>query len=105
MLVLVSDGKEQEFVEDRWGELVGTIGAVEPQSFQIAYPKSLLGDLAKQAKYSFEALGLKPYTSNHDHIADLLNEAWKLFQSNPESYADWERTKIAELRNKFGVDA
>lgn len=105
MLVLVSDGKEQEFIEDRWRELVSTIGAVEPQSFQIAYPKSLLQDLAKQAKRSFEALGLKPYRSNENHIADLLNEAWKLFQSNPESYADWERTKIRELRKKFGVDA
>jgi hypothetical protein len=104
MLVLVSDGKEQEFIEDRWRELVNTIGAVEPQSFQIAYPKSLLRDLAMQAKHSFEALGLKPYTSKEDHIADLLNEAWKLFQANPESYADWERTKIGELRNKFAVD-
>ena len=102
MLALVSDGKGQEFVEDRWGELVSTIGAVEPQSFQTAYPKSLLSELAKQAKESFEALGLKPYTSKEDQMADLLHEAWKHFQSHPESYADWERTKIGELRTKLG---
>jgi hypothetical protein len=105
MLALVSDGKEQEFVEDRWRELVSTIGAVEPQSFETAYPKSLLSELAKQAKQSFEALGLKPYTSKEDQMADLLHEAWKHFQSHPESYADWERRKIAELRTRFGLEA
>lgn len=51
---------------------------------------------------SFEALGLKTYTSNEDHIADLLNEAWKNFQSHPESFAQWENFQIEELRRKFG---
>lgn len=103
MLALISDGNEQEFIEDRWGELVGTIGAVEPQSFRTAYPKSLLGDLAKQAKQSFEGLGLKPYTPKDDHIADLLNEAWKHFQAHPESFARWEGAQVEELRKKFGL--
>src|SRR5216683_2193050 len=105
MLALVSDGKDREFVEDRWVELVSTIGAVEPQSFEIPYPRQLLRDLAKQAKQSFETLGLKSYTSKEDHLGDLLHEAWKHFQSHPESYADWERTKIGELRAKFGLEA
>jgi hypothetical protein len=86
-------------------ELVSTIGAVEPQSFEIAYPRLLLRDLAKQAKQSFETLGLISYTSKEDHLGDLLHEAWKHFQSHPESYADWERTKIGELRAKFGLEA
>jgi predicted metal-dependent phosphoesterase TrpH len=60
--------------------------------------------LAKQAKQSFEALGLKSYTSKDDHIGDLLHEAWKHFQAHPESYADWERRKIGELRAKFGLE-
>ena len=104
MVSLVSDGNDQAFIEDRWQELVGTIGAVEPHSFRTAYPKSLLRDLAKQAKESFDALGLKAYTPKTEQVADVLNEAWRRFESDPESYADWERTKIGELRKRFGLD-
>jgi len=103
MLALVSDGKEKEFIEDRWAELLSTIGAVEPQSFRTAYPITLLRDLACQAKQSFEALGLKPYTSKEDRIGDLLNEAWKHFQSHPESFARWEGAQMEELRKKFDL--
>jgi hypothetical protein len=103
MLALVSDSKEQEFVEDSWGELLKIIGAVEPQAFRTAYPKALLRKLAIQAKESFETLGLKPYASNEDRIADLLNEAWKHFQSHPKSFAEWESTQIEGLRNKLGL--
>ena len=104
MLALVSDGGDQAFIEDRWRELVSTIGAVEPPSFQLAYPQSLLRDIAKQAKESFERLGLKPYRPNSNHVAELLNEAWRHFQSSPESYAEWERTKVRDLRKKFGLE-
>jgi hypothetical protein len=104
MLALVSDGKEQAFVEDRWAELLNMIGAAEPQAFRTAYPKALLRDLAIHAKQSFEALGLKAYISNEDSIADLLNEAWRHFQSHPESFAQWERTQIEGLRKKFGLE-
>lgn len=103
MLALVSDGKEQEFVEDSWGELLNIVGAAEPQAFRTAYPKALLRNLAIQAKQSFEALGLKPYSSNEDSIADLLNEAWKHFQSHPKSFAQWESTQIEGLRKKLGL--
>jgi hypothetical protein len=96
------DGYGPDFMDDRWAELLNTIGAVEPQNFRTAYAKTLLRDLASQAKQSFEALGLKTYTSNEDHIADLLNEAWKNFQSHPESFAQWENSQIEELRRKFG---
>jgi len=104
MVSLVLDGKEKEFLEDRWLELVRTVGAVEPQSFRAAFPKTLLRDLAKKAKECFELLGLKPYIAGQRPLADLLNEAWKHFQSHPESYAGWERTQILELRKSVGLD-
>jgi len=103
MLALVSDSKEHQFIEDRWAELLNTIGAVEPQVFRIAYPKILLRNLAIQAKQSFEVLGLKPYTSNEETIADLLNEAWKHFQSHPESFASWEKDQIEALQKQYGL--
>lgn len=104
MLALVSDGTDKTFIEDRWRELIGTIGAVEPHSFRMAYPETLLKALAQQSKDSFERLGLKAYTPNSCAIADLLNEAWRRFQSDPESYADWERNEVGELRKQLGLD-
>jgi hypothetical protein len=64
-----------------------------------------MGHVLEPLQHDLAERGLKPYRSKEDRIAELWNEAWRLFQSNPESYADWERTKIGELRNKFGVDA
>jgi len=34
----------------------------------------------------------------------LLNEAWKHFQSHPESFAQWESTQIEGLRKKLGLE-
>jgi hypothetical protein len=103
MLALVSVGKDQEFVADRWLELLSTIGAAEPQSFRMAYPKDLLQNIAVVAKEAFEALGLKPYSPKQDRLADLLNEAWKQFQSEPETFAEWEWEQVLELRRNFGL--
>ena len=104
MVSLILDGKEKEFLEDRWSELVATVGAAEPQLFRAAFPKTLLRDLAKKTKECFEALGLKAYSAGQCPMADLLNDAWKYFQSHPESYADWERAQIGELRQKVGIN-
>ena len=57
--------------EDRWSELLTTIGANEPQSFTLAYPRTLLRDLASKAKVSFETLGLKAYCSGANRIAEV----------------------------------
>lgn len=102
-LALLSDGPDPELIEDRWAELLATIGANEPQSFRLAYPRTLLRDLASKAKVSFETLGLKPYSSGANRIADLLNEGWKHFQSEPESFVRWEREQIGSLRHEYGL--
>jgi hypothetical protein len=101
MLMLLSDTREHEFVEDRWRELLNTIGATEPQLFRNIYPSTLLKSLAVQAKRSFEAMSLKPYRIGENPTADLLNEAWKQFQSRPESFAHWEKAEIGKLRKSL----
>jgi hypothetical protein len=69
----------------------------------VGYPVAVLKDLASKAKYSFEALGLRPYGQSAHPTADLLNDAWKYFQSQPESFAVWEKEQIARLRKGFGL--
>jgi hypothetical protein len=90
-------------IEDRWKELLGTIGATEPQSFGSAYPQTLLRELAGEAKASFEGLGLKGYARGEKGIADLLNDAWKHFQSQPETFAAWEKSQIEAFRRRLGL--
>jgi hypothetical protein len=103
MLMLLTGTSENQFIEDRWRELLTTIGTTEPQYFKSAYPVALLKDLAAKAKCSFEALGLEHYGQSGHPIADLLNDAWKYFQSQPESFAVWEKEQIARLRKSFGL--
>jgi hypothetical protein len=103
MLSLVGETGERELIEDRWKELLGTIGATEPQSFGSAYPQTLLRELAGEAKASFEGLGLKGYARGEKGIADLLNDAWKHFQSQPETFAAWEKSQIEAFRRRLGL--
>lgn len=103
MLALLSTVHDGKFIEDRWQELLTTIGATEPQSFRVAYPRELLRALAERGKTAFETLGLKPHT-NSGTLGPLLNSAWKNFQSEPQSFAAWEREQIDELSAGFGLE-
>jgi len=62
-----------------------------------------LKELACKAKDSLEALGLRPNGQSGHLTADLLNDACKCFQSQPESFAVWEKEQIARLRKGFGL--
>jgi len=36
---------------------------------------------------------------NSDSIVKILNEAWNLFWSNPDTFRDWEEEKIKKLKS------
>ena len=103
MLARVAGGQECRQVGDRWNELLETIGASEPQHFRIAYPQSLIRELAIEAKRLFETAGLQPYNPRSKPIAGLLDEAWERFQADPGSFSRWEADQIGQLKKTLGL--
>src|SRR5579883_613417 len=103
MLTLVAGSQRCGQVEARWNELLGTIGALEPQHFHIAYPQPLLRGLAAEAKRLFESSGLRLYNPGSKPIAGLLDQAWERFQANPENFPRWEADQIRELKKVLGL--
>jgi hypothetical protein len=103
MLALVAGSHQSRQVGERWNELLGTIGASEPQHFRIAYPQSLIRDLAIEAKRLFETSGLQPYNPGSKPIASLLDRAWERFQADPGNFPRWEADQIAQLKKALGL--
>ncbi len=101
MVGLVATPQEGQKVDAQWRELLGTIGASEPQYFRIAYPESLIRELAVEAKQLFEASGLQPYSRGSKPIADLLNEAWERFRTDPARFSSWENDQVRQLKKNF----
>ncbi len=103
MLGLVASLADVRQVENPWQELLRTIGTSEPQYFRIAYPQTLIHELASQAKQLFEASGLQPYNPGSKPIADLLNDAWKHFQADPAGFPLWESEQVQRLKKDFNL--
>jgi hypothetical protein len=103
MLRLVPDLGEGHQVETRWQEFLGTIGGSEPQYFRIAYPHTLIRELATEVKQMFEASGLQAYNPGSKVVADLLNEAWKQFHADPAGFSAWESEQLQRLRKTLNL--
>ena len=91
MLKLIPGDKATYQIESQWQELLGTVGAKEPQHFRIAYPRALIRELAAEVGQLFRDSGFHSYNPGSKPIGDLLAEAWNHFRSNPSSFPAWER--------------
>ncbi len=103
MLKVIAGPTETQQVHAKWQELLGTIGTTEPQFFRIAYPEPLIRELAIEAAIRFEASGLRRYNPGSNPLADLLNEAWKTFQTDPAGFSRWETEQLGDLKTQFAL--
>jgi hypothetical protein len=104
MLKLTAGDATRHEIESQWQELLGTVGAKEPQYFRIAYPRALIRDLAAEATQLFRSSGFRSYNPGSKPIGDLLAEAWNYFRTNPSGFPDWERGKLQQLRKAFKLN-
>ena len=93
-------------IDGQWQELLLTTGAGKPQEFDLAFPTSLMGELADLMNGLAATLGLAPYPGGNPTggtIAVALNEAWDTFLRQPALFAGWETSRIAALRQSLGL--
>jgi len=88
-------------IDAKWQELSTISGQVQPQEFELAYPRGLLEALADFLFEKCHQLGLVLYSdvppAEDLHIMRLLNNAWREFRSRPEGFSLWERDRVDRL--------
>ena len=73
--------------------------------YQYAYPNDLMNEIAELFLMGLEEsqfLIVSPEEierQNPASIINLLNEAWKLFWSDPDNFREWEESAIQKLKS------
>jgi hypothetical protein len=91
-------------MESRWEQYVRTIGAQKPFNYNDYHPDELFIAVMEDVETS-TSQQLEIYKHGAGPIADLLNEAWKHFLSDPQGYAQWEKSKVDEMARMVASSA
>jgi hypothetical protein len=89
---------EAASVAGKWRELLSHHDAEPEPEYHRCYPDDLLRKVAAHALSGVRAIGCRlaePATADPVHSA--LNGAWVEFWRSPETFADWEKAKVAAL--------
>lgn len=89
-----------------WSEILTAEEAQRPAEFDLYHPPAMLERLAELVIAGCRDLGLRVYDPAADPDADiprLINEAWRRFDSEPDSYAVWEAEAFTRLWSEWGL--
>lgn len=93
-------GETVAAVQTRWGQYLPLAGEQVPHDYHLCYPDELLAALAQGVTAACNALGLRAYSdqpTDAPTIAHILNEAWKRFLADPDSYHSWEAAQLEAI--------
>lgn len=89
-------------IAGKWNEYVALTGDTETTDYRLCYPEMLINSLVNHTLDVCHDLGVRPFINTisdeaKPSIIALLDNAWDVFLSSPESYPDWESQQIEEL--------
>lgn len=89
---------ESSQILKRWQTFIANSGAKPEPEYHRCYPETIIHTLAERAKEGVIGTQVRiasPKTT--DPVHTLLNDAWKTFWKDPQSYVSWERESVASL--------
>jgi hypothetical protein len=90
-------------IQARWDELVALSNETAPHRYDLAYPATLLSELAKFFDSECHALGLRRYASSGSAlVSTAVNDAWREFRERPDQFGDFEQQRLAALFQVIG---
>ena len=97
-LLLIGEGHVASEIEGRWCDLLAVAGQNEPPDFQRYYPDKILSQAVEAAHVGYTKMGCRPWPEpTEDNVRKTLNEAWRNFWANPQSFVAWERSAASNL--------
>jgi hypothetical protein len=107
MLLQAGHNTAAAAIDARWLELVTLAGQRPPPEYDLTYPQALLNKLAGFLHSTAGNMGLVawggPIAAGGPHVTTLLNTAWERFQACPDTFAEYERSDLAGLRQGLGL--
>jgi hypothetical protein len=108
MLNLLGLNDDAARIRQRWNDLLKiSWGDPRPIGYEQYYPPELLQQLARTIYEGCQRIGLVPWTAQRadssQSIVQLIDEAWRMFLSNPKTYNAWERQAIARLNKQLAA--
>jgi len=82
----------------RWQSFLAESGVKPEPEYHRCYPDTILQTIAEHAKQGLARTQVRIATPNtSDPVHSLLNQAWDLFWTAPDSYVSWERKAVVKL--------
>lgn len=107
MLTKIGFRESADAIQKRWDQFVGLLGQTRPQGMDLRYPPALLERLRDFLHQGCGDLGLvsydkQPVGPTEPNLTVLLNEAWRQFNEDPDTFAQWEQAQVEHLRTLLG---
>jgi len=91
--------EEVNRMESRWEQYLRTVKHKKPHNYDIYHPADLFTAITEDVIET--SRNLSSYSARAGAISTLLNDAWRMFLSDPTSYVSWEQQTVAQLRRRL----
>jgi len=101
LIALEVNGFKEDANEIRlkWEEFMQIIGQKRADEYTIAFPEKILRGAAEFCLTGLKQIDCQLATNDTtDKVNRLLNDSWKQFWEDPQSFYEWERTAVAEFK-------
>jgi hypothetical protein len=89
-----------------WRGVTAAAHLQETPAYRRCFPSDLVRGIASTLLEGVEGLGVRRVEPGHmGPIADRLNDAWRRFLQEPDTYAGWEARAAEELMAESSVRA
>lgn len=108
LFMLQKTEQEEEFarLSKYWDEFLFSIENDKPSNYDEFYPQHLIETLGEHVWAICIATDLKSYSEQVEEfgnpISKILNDAWKELFANPDTFKQWEKDRLAEIRESLG---
>lgn len=101
-LNIINCKEDANRVKSKWNEFKDIIGQKISSDFSIAVPEILLKEAAELCLIGTKEVGCDIYNpTNQNKVNLLLNNSWKEFWKDPDSFVDWEKKMVQEFKSGF----
>ncbi|WP_412467101.1 hypothetical protein [Pedobacter sp. KLB.chiD] len=92
--------EEAKQIKLKWDEFMKIIGQKPSSEYFIAFPEKILKSAAEFCLTGVMQIGCQVASpSNSDKVNRLLNDSWKEFWKNPQTFYEWEKKTVAEFKS------
>ncbi len=101
-LCITGFDQEAKIIEGKWLELVSSLNVTSEPEYHRCFPKTLIKLITEKAYKGITAMNCRIASPDTDDVVHrALNDAWRHFWENPDSYVSEEKKLINSIKNQI----